>query len=111
MVSYRSNDVFLAMSAKAGRDRMALFDISLPPSIAKALNLPGKSPERQQLRVLKKLLKKARFTEFGQQYHFDEMLLSKKQWKEFCDALDAPPKTIPALRRLLTKPGLFDANR
>ena len=37
--------------------------------------------------------------------------LPKKQWKEFCDALDAPPKTIPALRRLLTKPGLFDANR
>ena len=37
--------------------------------------------------------------------------LPKKQWKEFCDALDAPPKKIPALRRLLTKPGLFDANR
>ena len=37
--------------------------------------------------------------------------LPKKQWKEFCDALDAPPKPIPALRRLLTKPGLFDANR
>ncbi len=37
--------------------------------------------------------------------------LPKKQWKKFCDALDAPPKTIPALRRLLTKPGLFDANR
>lgn len=37
--------------------------------------------------------------------------LSKKQWKQFCDALDAQPKTIPALRRLLTKPGLFDANR
>ena len=37
--------------------------------------------------------------------------LPKKQWKVFCDALDAPPKTMPALRRLLTKPGLFDANR
>ena len=37
--------------------------------------------------------------------------LPKKQWKEFCDALDAPPKTIPALRRLLNKPGLFDARR
>jgi uncharacterized protein (DUF1778 family) len=37
--------------------------------------------------------------------------LSKKQWKEFSDALDAPPKTISALRRLLTRPGLFDANR
>lgn len=37
--------------------------------------------------------------------------LPKKQWKEFCNALDAPPKTIPALRRLLNKPGLFNANR
>src|SRR6476620_8233537 len=67
----------------SGWERMALFDISLPPSIAKALHLPGKSPERQQLKVLKKLLKKARFTEFGQRYHFDEILLSKKQWNEF----------------------------
>ena len=31
--------------------------------------------------------------------------LPKKQWKQFCDELDAPPKTIPALRKLLTKPG------
>ena len=37
--------------------------------------------------------------------------LPKKRWKKFCDALDAPPKKIPALRRLLTKPGPFDVNR
>src|ERR1041384_1773979 len=42
------------------------------------------------------------------QVHFR---LPRKQWKKFCDALDAPPKTIPALRRLLNKPGLFDAKR
>ena len=53
---------------------MALFDISLPASIAKALRLPAKSPKRQQIKVLKKLLKKARFTEFGQAFHFDEIL-------------------------------------
>ena len=35
--------------------------------------------------------------------------LPKKQWKEFCDAFDAPSKTIPALRKLLNNPGLFDA--
>jgi uncharacterized protein (DUF1778 family) len=40
-----------------------------------------------------------------------QFTLPKRQWKQFCDALDAPPKPIPALRRLLTKPGLFDANR
>jgi len=37
--------------------------------------------------------------------------LPQKQWKKFCEALDAPPKTIPALRRLLTKPGPLDASR
>lgn len=62
---------------------MALFDISLPASIAKALRLPAKSPKRQQIKVLKKLLKKARFTEFGQAYHFDEILLNKDVIKKF----------------------------
>jgi GH3 auxin-responsive promoter len=62
---------------------MALFEISLPASIARALRLPVKSPLRQQLKVLKKLLKKARFTEFGQEYRFDEILLSRHAGKKF----------------------------
>jgi hypothetical protein len=62
---------------------MALFEISLPASIAKALRLPVKSPRRQQLKVLRKLLKKARFTEFGQTYRFDEILLSRHPGKKF----------------------------
>mgnify|MGYP000402652810 CR=1 FL=1 len=55
---------------------MAIFDIKLPASIARALNLPVSDPRRQQIKVLKKLLRKARFTEFGQRYLFDEILLS-----------------------------------
>lgn len=34
--------------------------------------------------------------------------LPEKQWRKFCQALDAPPKDIPALRKLLTEPGVFD---
>jgi hypothetical protein len=49
-----------------------IIDIKLPKAIAAALRIPPNDPRRQQLRVLKKLLKKARFTEFGQKYHFDE---------------------------------------
>src|SRR3954470_24037642 len=64
---------------------MALIHISLPKSLAKALRLPVSSPRRQQLRVLKKLLKKARFTEFGQEYRFDDILLSKHIGKRFQD--------------------------
>ena len=37
---------------------MALIDVQLPNSLARALRLPKKSPRRQQLKVLKKLLRK-----------------------------------------------------
>jgi len=40
-----------------------------------------------------------------------QFTLPRKQWLDFCAALDRPPKSIPALRRLLTKPGIFDAQR
>ena len=39
------------------------------------------------------------------QAHFS---LSPDRWKVFCAALDAPPKVIPALRKLLNKPSIFD---
>jgi hypothetical protein len=62
---------------------MALIDVQLPNSLARALRLPKKSPRRQQIKVLKKLLKKARFTEFGQQFHFDRILLNRHLVKSF----------------------------
>jgi uncharacterized protein (DUF1778 family) len=34
--------------------------------------------------------------------------LPEQQWRKFCKALDAPPKDIAALRKLLTEPGIFD---
>ncbi|MER3498250.1 MAG: GH3 auxin-responsive promoter [Chitinophagaceae bacterium] len=61
----------------------SIIDIKLPRAIASALRIPQNDPRRQQLRVLKKLLKKARFTEFGQQYKFDEILLSRHIGKAF----------------------------
>jgi len=64
---------------------MAIFDIKIPASIVKALRLPTNNIRRQQLKVLKKLLRKARFTEFGQQYKFDEILLAKHAGKKFQD--------------------------
>ena len=57
---------------------MALIDIYLPKKLSKALNLPVKNPQSQQLKVLKKMLKKARFTSFGQEYGFDKILLEKQ---------------------------------
>jgi hypothetical protein len=62
---------------------MAIFEIKLPNSVSKALGLPQKSPRRQQLKVLKKLLRKARFTQFGQAYRFDEILMTRDPSKKF----------------------------
>src|SRR4051812_2241901 len=63
----------------------SIIDIKIPKAIATALRLPQNDPRRQQLRVLKKLLKKARFTELGQEYKFDEILLSRHAGKTFQD--------------------------
>ncbi len=60
-----------------------IIDFKIPKAIASALRLPENDPRRQQLRVLKNLLKKARFTAFGQYYRFDEILLSKHIDKSF----------------------------
>jgi hypothetical protein len=62
---------------------MSLIEFNLPPSIARALKLPQNSPKRQQIRVLKKLLKTARYTEFGQQFRFDEILLNRHPGRKF----------------------------
>ena len=62
---------------------MALFDFNLPASLSKALRLPENNARRQQVKVLKKLLRKARFTEFGQHYKFDEILMSNHPEKIF----------------------------
>lgn len=35
--------------------------------------------------------------------------LSDNQWKAFLAALDAPPRPLPRLERLLAEPGFFDA--
>ena len=60
-----------------------IIDIKIPRAIAAALRIPPNDPRRQQLRVLKKLMKKARFTEFGQKYRFDEALFSRSPTKTF----------------------------
>jgi uncharacterized protein (DUF1778 family) len=39
------------------------------------------------------------------QVHFT---VPAERWKAFCRALDAPPRVIPALQDLLTRPCVFD---
>ena len=35
--------------------------------------------------------------------------LSVEKWKEFMALLDAPPRSLPRLKRLMNEPGFFDA--
>ncbi|MEY3186958.1 MAG: hypothetical protein RL675_782 [Bacteroidota bacterium] len=67
---------------------MAFLENSLPKSIAQALNLKVKSPAEHQQRVLEMLLKKAKYTQFGQFYGFDRLLQST-------DAIKAFRETVP----------------
>ena len=42
------------------------------------------------------------------QIHF---YLSPQKWDEFCAALDAPPRELPELRKLLSQPSVFDESK
>ena len=68
---------------------MPIFEIKLPKSVHKALGIPPRSPKRAQLRVLKKLMRRARYTAFGQQNKFDQILQSKHPAKVFQQTLPA----------------------
>jgi uncharacterized protein (DUF1778 family) len=41
----------------------------------------------------------------AEQVHFT---LPPERWREFCRALDAPPKEIPALKQLFAEASVFD---
>jgi hypothetical protein len=62
---------------------MPIFEINLPKSLSSVLGLPERSPRRSQMRVLKKLLRRARYTEFGQKFGFEQILQSKHAGKVF----------------------------
>ncbi len=62
---------------------MPIFELKLPKTIARALKMPPRDPRLQQIKVLKKLLRTARFTQFGQLYKFDEILMSRHPGKKF----------------------------
>jgi hypothetical protein len=62
---------------------MSLIEFHLPKSLSRALKLPVNSPKRQQINVLKKILKKAKYTSFGQRFQFDVILNNRHPGKKF----------------------------
>ncbi len=39
-----------------------------------------------------------------------DVVMPPADWEAFCRALDAPPRPIPPLKKLLTQPSLFDGH-
>ena len=39
-----------------------------------------------------------------------DIVMTPAEWEAFCKALDEPPRSIPALKKLLTQPSVFDAH-
>ena len=37
-----------------------------------------------------------------------DIIMPPAEWQAFCKALDAPPRPIPALKKLLTEASIFD---
>ncbi len=62
---------------------MAIIDFTISPNLLKRLGFSGKDDQAKQALVLKKLLTKARFTEFGQYYRFDEILQHENIIRKF----------------------------
>jgi hypothetical protein len=60
-----------------------LIEIKLPTAVRKALQLPKNTPRNEQIKVLKKLLKKAANTDFGKKYQFDTILNSNHPGKAY----------------------------
>src|SRR2546423_9150929 len=40
-----------------------------------------------------------------------DIVMPPAEWDAFCKALDAPPRSIPALKKLLTEASVFDGKR
>lgn len=59
------------------------FELKIPAPFVRLIKLPTASPKRQQIKVLKRLLRKSRFTDFGQKYMFDKILMSRHPGKTF----------------------------
>lgn len=68
---------------------MSILELNFPKSIAGALRFKGNTPSKQQARVLKMLLKKAKYTQFGQHHGFDEILSAKNIQAEFRQRIPA----------------------
>lgn len=85
--------------------RSAKLDLRLTPEAKKKLQTAAKTAGRTVSEfVLESALVRADET-LADRTRFG---LSAERWKAFLEALDAPPRDLPRLRRLLREPSVFE---
>lgn len=87
--------------------RTAKLDLRLTPEAKKTLRAAAAASHRSVNEfVLDSALARAEET-LADRRHFG---LKAEQWEAFVSALDAPPRPLPRLRRLLGEKGPFDSD-
>jgi len=86
--------------------RTTKLDLRLSPEAKQTLNAAARATRRSVSQfVLESAISRAEET-LVERRRFE---LDAEQWAAFMAALDAPPRELPRLRRLFSKPGPFDA--
>lgn len=80
-------------------------DLRLPAATKRMLQMAATAAHRSVSQfVLESALSRAEETLPDRQYFG----LNAKEWKEFQAALDAPPRTLPRMAKLLREPSVFE---
>ncbi len=88
--------------------RSEKLDIRLTPAAKQRLFAAARAQHRSVSDfVLQSALAQADVTLADQRHLF----MNEEQWEKFQAALDAPPRDLPRLRRLLNEPSFFDENK
>ena len=89
----------------ANATRSEKLDLRLTPEAKRVLNAAAQASRRSVSEfVLESALDRAREA-LSDRQHFG---LDAARWKAFLAALDAPPRPLPRLQRLLTEPSVFE---
>jgi len=93
------------MFAQPRRNRTEKLDLRLTPEAKSVLYAAAHAAQRTVSEfVLESALERADET-LAERRHFG---LNAESWTAFMEALDAPPRSNPRLRRLLREPSIFD---
>ena len=96
----------MATTAMVREKRSVKLDIRISPSAKEKLQAAAKALDRRLSDfVTETALSRAEQT-LSERTLFG---MDAKRWTEFHAALDAPPRVLPRMKKLLTEPGYFDA--